>query len=310
MRDERCSQARHRPSHFGSSVRREENVRFRNAGPGRLDARRSNPHGMAPAVARAAEKNVDEVHVPRGTDRVYEDFGRRAVPFDFDRLGEAPLRDAEAVLDMRPRDPADETRHVEQGRHADEAQDGCRPRPPVARRERLHESGGSERREREDEGRRERDPARVRAFRVAREETARKKDRDREKAEPLDAVTCHPGRGPDDEESAHTREDDRPVGIAVAGKDVPAHEEKRRIVAHVREERPLRFPRGTGKDREIPHVGRQALRVPRIRDCQGRDDGDFREKCDERQAADDAWSLTHATTKRAAGSTRESRAEG
>src|ERR1019366_386499 len=151
MRDGRAAQARHGPSDLGRSVRREEHVAFRDARPGRLDARRPDPHRMPAAVVREAEKNVDEVHVPGGTNRVHENLGWSAAPLRLDRVGEAPLRNAEAVLNVRPRDPADEARDVENGRHEDEAEKGCAPGAPVARGERLHEGGGPERREREDE---------------------------------------------------------------------------------------------------------------------------------------------------------------
>src|ERR1039458_4185881 len=76
-----------------------------------------------------------------GTNRVHENLGWSAAPLRLDRDGEAPLRNAEAVLNVRPRDPADEARDVENGRHEDEAEKGCAPGAPVARGERLHEGG-------------------------------------------------------------------------------------------------------------------------------------------------------------------------
>ena len=192
---------------------------------------------------------------------------------------------------MRPRDPADEARDVEKGRHEDEAEKGRAGGAPIARGKRLHESGGPERREREDEGGRERDSVRVRALGIAREESARQEDRDGDEEKALDAGAHDAGRGAGHEKGPHARQDDGSVRVAVPGEDIPTHEKQRSVVADVREKGAPRFPRGPGEDREIPHVRRQALRLPRVREREGCDDDDLREKRDERQATRDAMSL-------------------
>ncbi len=240
---------------------------------------------MPPAVVREAEKDVHEVHVSGGANRVHEDLGRRAAALRLDRLGEAPLCDAEAVHDVRPRDPPDEARDVEKRRHEDEAEKGRARRAPTSRGKGLHESGGPERRQREDERSREGDPARVSALGVAREESAREEDRDGEEEEAFDAGACDADRGADQEEGAHARQNHGPVGVSMPGDGIPAHEEQRCVVVDVREKGASRSPPGPREDREIPHVRRQALRLASVRECQGCDDDELREKGNERQSA-------------------------